>query len=898
MAFHCAQTFKVPKNSVSGADEVGVTRIDLYFRQKPDSTNNKSGIQNPGVNIYLVPMEGGVPALADIDTAPSSRLSWSEIMISPTAGSASSFMFLTPAQVLTDVEYAIIVRFDGDEDFKLWVNKVGNRLVGSDQISTAPDGQYIGSYYDFVSSSVLPSSNQIANTNLITTSTANVVGIYANASANNWKSLADTDLKFSVAFARYSYSGNSNLGSNTVAIVNTTAGGTVSVNAVTGETTYTMPSTRVEYISYDRPSSSTRNVQVGERAFQNTVFYPGGKANAYTLAVAEGSTLITGNSSGIDFEARWANGGFQNPTYIVIISEDHEGAGQDLAAVRELSALITNNSIEVTEPIPFTNAAAKFFFSPVAMVDQTLTARFFGQETDVMMLVQSNANNQMRFVGDSILSLSVNAAGNGYNNADLIRVTGFQNVADVILGNYPATGEIVTDANGAITAVYMSNLGSGFVNTAAITVSVTNSTGGSANGSGATFVANVGSIIKTEFLGIDGRGGHIANVRPINIEVGDIFAAPAINNPEGTVFKAYHTLAYYVVPDSNTHDGFAYYCSGDDDKDTYEVQTGVVEFPWQHSRRRVLPSWSNELVIPYANGAQSNGYGGDAPVSGQPSSGLTSNASVLTVHTFSNNDYTTAIPAPGFSTVTYSKYIVNDSYFGEHTNYGNAWAKGVEVKFDLAVNSTAEDIRVFATLHRPPETDVQMYVKIRAADDFEAFEDKDWTRLEIKDGIGLVSSLTNQDDFVEQTWGFQSYPNTSLSITGSVTTELGNTIIVGSGTNMDNLASGDLVLIVNPLFPNNQMISVVNTVTNATYVSVTDAVSNNGLVGTGFKIHKIGFPHQGFNNTLNENVVRYYDSTMVPHDTFKTAQLKIVMTSSNSAIVPRLDDIRAVCISA
>lgn len=897
MSFNCAQSFKVPKNSAGGAAEVSITRIDLFFKQKPNATGNRSGISNPGVNIYVVPVTLGIPAMLEIDSAPSARLSWSEVQISPTATIASKFSFPAPVQIHTDKEYAIVVRFDGDEDFVLWKNKIGDRLVGSSQVSTAPDGNFVGSYFDYTAGAQQAAGIQ-ANTNYVTTSTSNTQSLYPQANPDTWRPLADTDLKFLVNIARYAFSGNVNMSTQNVSsMVNTALTGTVSVNNSTGEVTYTMPSTRVEYVSFDRTRSQIRNVLPGEKAYQNTVFYPGGKVNAYTLSVVSNTDLITSNSSGINFSTYFANG-LSNPSYIVVVSEDHDGAGQDLAAVRQISAIVSNTSIRVTEKLPFTNTAAKFFFSPVAVVDQTLTARFFGVETDVMLLVQSAANSSMRFVGDSILELSVNAAGNGYHNTDYVQVTGFQNVSGVIMGNYPANAQVVTDGNGAITAVYMSNLGSGFINTAAITCAVKNSTGGSSNGTGATFVSNVGSIIKTELLGLDGRGGHISNCRPINIEVGEIFPAPAINNPQGTVFRAFHTLAYYMVPDANTLDGFAYYCDTNSGKDTYEVQTGAVEYPWQFTKRRVLPSWSNELVIPYANGSQSNGYGGDVPSGNVSQTGLLSNASVLTIKTFSNNDFVAAAAAPNFSTVTFSRYIVNDDYTGEHTNYGNSWAKGVEVKLNLAVNATSEDIRIFSTVYRPPNTDIQMYARLKAEDDFEAFDDKDWTRLEIIDGENLRSSLTNVDDFVEITWGLQSYPNTSLEITGSVTTELSNTVLVGSGTNFTNLAAGDLVLVINPLFPNNHMVSVVNAVTNTTQMSLVDAVSNNGLVGTGFKVYKCGYPHQAFNNSLNENVARYYDSSMVPHDTFKTCQLKVVMTSSNNVIVPRLDDVRVVCISA
>jgi hypothetical protein len=98
------------------------------------------------------------------------------------------------------------------------------------------------------------------------------------------------------------------------------------------------------------------------------------------------------------------------------------------------------------------------------------------------------------------------------------------------------------------------------------------------------------------------------------------------------------------------------------------------------------------------------------------------------------------------STITFQRYLVNNSYANEHTNYGNAISKGIEVKVNLQENNFAEDIRVYSTVYRPYGTDIKMYARIHNSTDPEAFDDKDWTLLELKDGIGVYSALHDESD--------------------------------------------------------------------------------------------------------------------------------------------------------
>ena len=438
----------------------------------------------------------------------------------------------------------------------------------------------------------------------------------------------------------------------------------------------------------------------------------------------------------------------------------------------------------------------------------------------------------------------------------------------------------------------------------------------------------------------------------------------------------------------------------------------------------------------------------------------------------SNNDFSAPFIDPEIIRTHFAKYVINNDYTDEHTNYGNAYSKHITSKVNFATERFAEDLLVYLTAYRPSNTDIKVYARIHNSKDPEAFDDKDWTLLELVDGVGVFSSKDNSADFREYTYNFTQFPNTDVTLVGTANVQQGQAFITGSGTLFSNssvfatfnsntgvanttdfislspqpfangdsvtyyVAAGntavtglsnntiyyvvqantsgiklastknganinitagvsetghslyrtavvpdDLIKIYSPLFPNNYVIHVVNTVVNSTYLtikrtfgdlsanlsgtvsvnttsttvegtstaftadfatgdfiavwsnssvyevreisSITDAdtlivdsaftfanttsnyaiLTASDFLGTdrtigGLKIDRLAFKHQAFNNKPNDNVVRYYNSSMVEFDTFDTYQLKIVLLSDNDQIVPKVDDIRSIGVSA
>ncbi len=63
--FNIAQTFNVDPSLVDGNDTAKITSIDLFMKYKPPGTNNRSGIDNPGMTLYLTETIYGVPKITN-----------------------------------------------------------------------------------------------------------------------------------------------------------------------------------------------------------------------------------------------------------------------------------------------------------------------------------------------------------------------------------------------------------------------------------------------------------------------------------------------------------------------------------------------------------------------------------------------------------------------------------------------------------------------------------------------------------------------------------------------------------------------------------------------------------------------------------------------------------------
>lgn len=938
-SFNIAQTFYLDKDKVKGCSEAGLVGVDLYFRGKPRSSGNKSGILNPGVEVSVVATINGIPNISEASTIRPTeptehgarftpryeiaRKEWTDIVASRDASIPTYFEFQNPIFVPTDYEYAILIKFDGDEDFVLWYTKIGDPLVGNtQQISTGPSGKYIGNYFTFVSSTstnldagttqgISYSNNALdANTSgnsaVINSATPSVAPDYnpdPEYLASNWRAVSGVDLKFGVYVARYAHNGFPVM-ANTDILNNPALNGNIpkgidNTPIVVSNNLVTMiaPSITMEWITFDLVRSTVNGIQEGEILYQDQVRYPGGAITPLTISVsntdsnvvANGAYVMPGgntfnNSNGVHNFVKNS----QQPPLIFI---DHGSGVVDLRSVVEV---YSNTAFRLNAPASVSNSSAHLFMAPVGTLFNTGTIIrnniMYSDLREIMTLIHSTANTTCRFANHTILDLTLPAAsvGHGYNNSDYIVIRGYEYVANELLGGYPCYANIVTNPSGNVIALHVANAGCGFVNTswiAGANIEILNANGAASNGAGLTFTPVIGANIRSLF----NHTTNYANCEVVNLESHRLKPEITVNNPLGTSFTIAQRNMYMARSSSNTFLGRTVVIN--ENPATIPVKIFKAQDLVVSDMESVIPSRSNQFVIGYANGVipDSSVYGN-----------YYSNASLYLFSAASNNDYQSLFIEPEIINSHYSKYLVNNDYTNENTNYGNAIAKHVMTKINFQADRRAEDVLVWLTAWRPYGTDLKVFARVHNSLDPEAFDDKDWTLLECTDGNTVFSSRTDTSDFIELEYSLPYSPNSAYTCNGSanivnVTTQTIN----GDGTNwLTELANGDLIKIYSPLFPNNYIVSVVNVVSTSNLITISKPVSNNGLIGSGFKIDKLSHKKQAFKNIQNKNVVRYFNEDMVEFDTYDTIQIKVVLLSNNEYIVPKFDDVRGVGVTA
>jgi hypothetical protein len=241
--------------------------------------------------------------------------------------------------------------------------------------------------------------------------------------------------------------------------------------------------------------------------------------------------------------------------------------------------------------------------------------------------------------------------------------------------------------------------------------------------------------------------------------------------------------------------------------------------------------------------------------------------------------------------------IINNDLTDEHTRYGNAFTKYVGKRVILKDGQEAEDLKVYLTAYRPPETDIAIYAKFINNEDPEQFNDKVWTKLQYDNGGEFVySSSSNRTNFIEYEFSVPSinavasaaFANSGSggieSLTGTIAIANNSNIITGTGTTFDTeLTVGDRLKIVSDDY---FAIRTVTNITNATSMTV-----DNGLQAANSAALQYVFLDEG-----NGGIVEYEDANGSRYIGYKEVALKIVLLSSNPVQVPLLNDVRALCL--
>jgi hypothetical protein len=256
-----AQTFTIDPASVSFADQVNITSVEVYFKQKPLGVGNESGSLDPGFTVYIVPTAaGGAPNYKTLDDYVGSRKEFSEIVSSRDATVSSKFTFPTPIPVKTGVEYAVVCKPDLEEGYVLWASTRGEINVSTEISSPGIAGKYIGRYFGLT-----------------------------NVSAS-WQPLPYKNLKFRVNVGRYAY--------NTIIPDDY-------------QPSFTLYMKNYEFVTYNK-ASSTGLFLGGEYVYQNKASADG------SCAVVKGNNTIT--TTGGVFAGLFSPNG--DDSYIVVQNGD------------------------------------------------------------------------------------------------------------------------------------------------------------------------------------------------------------------------------------------------------------------------------------------------------------------------------------------------------------------------------------------------------------------------------------------------------------------------------------------------------------------------------------------------------------------------------------------------
>ena len=248
---------------------------------------------------------------------------------------------------------------------------------------------------------------------------------------------------------------------------------------------------------------------------------------------------------------------------------------------------------------------------------------------------------------------------------------------------------------------------------------------------------------------------------------------------------------------------------------------------------------------------------------------------------------------------------INNTYTatrGTITNYdtevdrnGLAKSKYVSKKISFGEGKYAEDVVVYLAGYRPAGTEIKVYAKIHNSADKEAFDDKAWSPLELKNNTERYST-EDPNDLWEYTYGLPQYPEIHTGLTGAFLTTNGSNSISTTADQSSALAAGDLIRVYSVLTPENHQEFPVATVTSSA-ITTFKPITNANIIGD-VAIDKLKYKNVAWNNIANDNVVRYVTSSYTEFDTYNTMQIKVVLLSETTHITPKVEQIQVIGVSA
>jgi len=246
------------------------------------------------------------------------------------------------------------------------------------------------------------------------------------------------------------------------------------------------------------------------------------------------------------------------------------------------------------------------------------------------------------------------------------------------------------------------------------------------------------------------------------------------------------------------------------------------------------------------------------------------------------------------NTITATRGTITN-YDTEVDRNGLAISKYISKKISFGEGKYAQDLAVYLSGYRPAGAQIKVYAKLHNSADKQTFDDKAWSPLELKNNIDRFST-DDPKDIWEYTYGLPQYPEVDISLSGSFITSSGSNTITTTVDQSSNISTGDLIKVYSALTSENHEVFPVSTVTSST-ITLFKTITNANIIG-GVGIDKLKYKNTAWNNIANENVARYITSSYTEFDTYNTMQIKIVLLSETTFVIPKVEQIQVIGVSS
>jgi hypothetical protein len=827
-----AQTFIISEPD-GGVEAVFIKKLDLYFQ-------SRSGVF--GVEVQIRETQNGFPTQTMVPYG-KTYLTPSYISVSDDATAETSFYFITPVLIKTNVQYAIVVApVGGNPDYNLWIGQLG----GNDVASGAP----------------IIKGNETGN-------------LFVSSNDLNFTPIQNESMKYNLHIAQFSASG-------AIAVFNNSDTDFIRVKDIVG----TFAENERVVVANNGLELASFSVISGSNTFSNSevVFQPNTATN-YLTANAYG-TVYFANTTNILLNN--VVGSFSNTTTLKGSTTGY------LVTPNNVSQKVTTVSACNVITVPNVNSTADFAENNVIYVGANTRA-----SVQVLKITAVNGSNNTITVDSNVNFSDTNAIiGRVKADADLFGyVSSFtrtrnyktitvRNVTSNTTENFAnSQNKLLIGRNSGATANIEAIFDLSYESvTPQVGIIEPNLTASAFSFSG---TSNTRVLETASYL-------NLVNYVPLEF-----------NDNQRIIMSRSNELAFPVSGGSGAgtkSTTFNISLATSNNKISPYVDRIKIDAAYTVN----LLTAESELQGFNIQVANSTGLFTVGETVWQSNATVNTSATILYCNTsylqVSNVQSNVSsqlgiMNANGISTLTGTTSgilanVISVGIFNEASNTVNPRvSRYISKNAVLAEGQDAEDVVALITAYRPPGSNLKVYAKVISAADPDKFIQKDWSAMPETSSPSLQSSAVDRNDLVELTYDL---PTSVQLIQNSAVVSTTSSNITMSSTS--GFFPGDFVYFVDSGATGKMNVRQVRGVTNATSLVVS---SNAGFSSSNCAVGRIpGLESQvgSFRYANNYSISRYVSSTDVVYDSIKTFAVKVVLVSDDPIAIPRMADIRCLAL--